>query len=202
MPINYTATASGIHVPTSANDGSNLCLGIKQMGDDIEQLLAPIGTIHEYAGSGDPSGGKWALTDGRALSRTTYAALFAAIGTTYGSGNGTTTFNIPNTAGRTVVSPEPGGSPVVLPNSNRALGQTGGEERHGLTADENGPHLHKILTLNGISGGPSNIGIQYNASGTGQAMQLLNNATSTEGGGTPHNNLQPYIVLNRIIRIA
>lgn len=55
------------------------------------------GTIHSFAGSAAPTG--WLLCDGSAVSRTTYATLFAAIGTSFGAGDGSTTFNLPNTAG-------------------------------------------------------------------------------------------------------
>jgi microcystin-dependent protein len=216
LPPIFTTTATGVHVPTSANDGINFVEGIKQMADEFDQLLAPIGAVHEYAGSGDPSGGKWALTDGRALSRTTYAALFSVIGTTYGSGNGTTTFNIPNTVGRTVVSPEPGGSPVVLPNSNRALGQTGGEERHNLTASESGvngngqtvAHAHGSASSTGfLSDSGTFTGYALATAGDRQVTQATTTASVQPGlvaraADTAHNNMQPYIVLNRIIRIA
>lgn len=62
--------------------------------------MVPVGMVLPYAGSGDPIG--YLCCDGRAVSRTTYAALFAVIGTTYGSGNGSTTFNIPNLVARFV----------------------------------------------------------------------------------------------------
>ncbi len=61
----------------------------------------PIGAIIAYGGSSDPSG--WLICDGRAISRTTYADLFAAISTAYGAGDGSTTFNIPDLRGRTAV---------------------------------------------------------------------------------------------------
>ena len=56
--------------------------------------IAPTGVVQAFAGSTTPQG--WLLCDGSAVSRTTYAALFAVIGTTYGAGNGSTTFNLPN----------------------------------------------------------------------------------------------------------
>ena len=56
--------------------------------------LIPVGGLMPYAGATSPEG--WLLCDGTAINRTTYANLFALIGTTYGSGNGTTTFNVPD----------------------------------------------------------------------------------------------------------
>ena len=61
-------------------------------------LPAVVGAVVAFAGSTSPAG--WLLCDGSAVSRTTYAALFAVIGTTYGSGNGSTTFNLPNLTDR------------------------------------------------------------------------------------------------------
>lgn len=74
------------------------------------------GEIRMYAGSEEPIG--WLLCDGRAISRTTYAELFAAIGTTYGAGDGNTTFNIPDFRGRFPLST----------GNNHALADTGGAE--------------------------------------------------------------------------
>ena len=67
-------------------------------GDDL--MLCPVdeaGVIQMYAGTTPPDG--WLLCDGSAVSRTTYAALFAVIGTTYGAGDGSTTFNLPDLRG-------------------------------------------------------------------------------------------------------
>lgn len=60
--------------------------------------IVPPGAVIPYAGSSAPDG--WLLCDGRTVSRTTYAALFAVIGTTYGAGDGNTTFALPNLQGR------------------------------------------------------------------------------------------------------
>ena len=71
--------------------------------DSFVSSATPIGSVIDFAGPNPPPG--WLVCDGRALSRTTYAALFAAIGTYWGAGDGSTTFNIPNTAGRSSVGP-------------------------------------------------------------------------------------------------
>lgn len=60
--------------------------------------ITPTGSVLAFAGSTSPAG--WLLCDGSAVSRETYAALYAVIGTTYGSGDGSTTFNLPNLADR------------------------------------------------------------------------------------------------------
>lgn len=90
------------------------------------------GIVIPFAGTTAPQG--WMLCDGSAVSRTTYAALFAVIGTTYGSGDGETTFNIPDLSGRVVI-----GS-----SQSHALGTTGGSETVTLTADQLPAHVHEV----------------------------------------------------------
>lgn len=64
----------------------------------------PVGAIIQYAGSSEPTSAGWSLCNGQALSRTTYSELFAVIGTAYGSGNGSTTFNVPDATGHIIKS--------------------------------------------------------------------------------------------------
>ena len=65
-----------------------------QVSENSISISSPIGTIQAYAGNSLPNG--WLLCDGSAISRTTYINLFTVIGTTYGTGNGSSTFNLPN----------------------------------------------------------------------------------------------------------
>jgi microcystin-dependent protein len=71
--------------------------------DQLLYMAMPIGCILDYAGSTPPSG--WLIADGRLISRTTYAALFAVLGTAFGAGDGSTTFALPNLVGRTGIGP-------------------------------------------------------------------------------------------------
>jgi microcystin-dependent protein len=84
------------------------------------------GTIMAYGGSGTPSG--YLLCDGSAVSRTTYSALYSAIGTTWGSGNGSTTFNVPNLSGYYLKGSTSSGSSLSagLPNITGHMGANGG----------------------------------------------------------------------------
>ena len=94
--------------------------------------MGPAGIIMPFAGTVAPQG--CLFCDGSAVSRTTYAALFAVIGTTYGEGDGDTTFNIPDLSGRVVIG---------VSNSH-ALGTTGGSENVTLTADQLPAHTHVV----------------------------------------------------------
>lgn len=90
------------------------------------------GIIMPFAGTVEPQG--CLFCDGAAVSRTTYATLFAVIGTTYGAGDGETTFNVPDLSGRVVIG---------VSNSH-ALGTTGGSETVTLTADQMPAHSHEV----------------------------------------------------------
>ena len=139
----------------------------------------PTGSIIMYGATTAPTG--WLLCDGSAVSRTTYADLFAIIGTTFGAGNGSTTFNLPDLRDRFVV-----GAGASYNNND-----TGGEATHVLTIDEMPAHSHSVATT-----GAGGSGWAYNAgSGT---VKYVN--TTSVGGGQPHNNLPPYIGLTFIIK--
>ena len=145
-----------------------------------------IGSIIQFAGATIPSG--WLLCDGSELSRTTYADLFNAIGTTYGVGDGSTTFNLPNLKGRVVVGQD------ISQTEFDTLGETGGEKAHTLTINEIPPHNHAIYVDETGTGGI------WGPMGTQQQSLQRNAITGNTGGGQPHNILQPYITLNYIIK--
>ena len=123
---------------------------------------AVIGAIQMYGGATAPTG--WLLCDGSAVSRTTYSKLFEVLGTAYGEGDGSTTFNVPNFSGRF-----PLGSAITTPQTNTAscgfnggnqpydyadtdglgwfdLGEYGGEAKHTLTTAEMPSHTHSAST--------------------------------------------------------
>lgn len=180
----------------------------------------PSGVISLFAGAVAPAG--YLLCNGQAVSRTTYATLFTAIGTQYGAGDGSTTFNIPNTTGRV-----PGGldaSATVTPGL-ATLGATTGAAAITLSGAQFPPHYHEVFLNdtghshvfgaagNAIQSGPSpnfqvtgsggsatqpavtGITIRDQAGGLGTA-----NRTAVTGGGTAHDNVQPTIAFNYIIK--
>ena len=231
---------------------------------DFELVSIPVGGVTQYAGNTSPSV-NYAICDGTAVNRTTYATLFARIGTTYGVGNGSTTFNLPNLKGKV---------PVGLDSTQTefdTLGETGGAKTHTLTIAQIPSHLHIVdppsanftsgnnsvdHTHTGNSGnvaggltlypsgslyeilmgtaaganrlfysrnGDANNGVQvmspginainadhtHNFTSNGQSVNHTHSTTvniaafnsATTGSGGAHNNLQPYIVMNYLIRI-
>jgi microcystin-dependent protein len=184
--------------------------------------IFPSGVILQFAGSSAPT--NWLICDGTAVSRTTFAALFAAIGTTYGAGNGSTTFNIPDMRGKMVVGKHSSGT-------FQTLGQTGGEENHTLLTAEmpahshggasgsaspgtsaDGSHAHNVAIISdGVAANAAHLwGSLVNATVQNQVTdtQGLHSHTvnphthsiSVEGSGSTHNNMPPYFVVNNIIK--
>jgi microcystin-dependent protein len=107
--------------------------------------LIPVGGLMPYAGATSPEG--WLLCDGSAINRTTYANLFALIGTTYGSGNGTTTFNVPDMRSRI-----PMGAGAGTGLTSRALAATGGAESVVIASGNLPTHVHSVDPPNTTSG--------------------------------------------------
>lgn len=153
--------------------------------DKIETLSgAPTGSLMQFAGSSAPTG--YLLCDGSAVSRSAYSALFALISTTYGAGDGSTTFNVPDLKGRVAVGYDSGQTEFDT------LGETGGANTHTLTTGEIPSHDHS--TGSGME--------VLNTPGTSTYATLTDGAgaSGTTGGGGAHNNLQPYITLNYIVK--
>lgn len=169
---------------------SNNAVQVYNLGNNGLNDNNPIGTIHIW--STDLAPFSYLLCDGTAISRTTYAALFGIISTVYGVGDGSTTFNVPDLRGRIPLGQDDmGGSSAnrVTAAAADSLAGSGGAETHTLITAEMPAHTH---TIN--QGGAGN-GISVSSANSGGA-----GATSSTGGDGAHNNLQPYITLNYIIK--
>ncbi len=148
-------------------------------------LAVPAGVMVPFAGSSAPSG--WLLCNGQAVSRTTYASLFAAIGTLYGPGDGIATFNLPTMNDRVPV-----GISDTIP-----IASTGGAKTHTLATTEIPGHTHQVTPQ---TGGVA-AGVDGTAHLVGTGSGSLGAATSgSTGGGQAHNNMQPYVGVYYIIK--
>jgi microcystin-dependent protein len=184
------------------NDG-NIYISLDG-GDSFVLIFQPtnedgtlVGEVRDYTGSSEPVG--WLFCDGRAISRDTFEDLFDVIGTSFGVGNGTTTFNIPDlrgqvTAGLDDMGTATGAADRVTDSEADSIGGSLGEEDHTLIADEIPEHTHVYQRRNS-TGGTDN---GFDSSGT--ISNLTNVNTSAVGSDDPHNNMQPTVFLNKIIR--
>jgi microcystin-dependent protein len=195
----------------------------------------------DYSGAGDADA-RWLLADGRALARAgQYAPLFAIQGTTYGAGDGSTTFNLPDCRGRVSVGPDhmgtAAGAAGRLPNSPNGRGNVGGEERHAISTAELPSHSHgvgslsigvagshqhagppshpwfatcdgAIITGSGLTGAGTNVPcgpgrlFTHNMTGfSGDHAHGISGSVAATGSGTPASVMQPYVVLNKLIRV-
>lgn len=193
---------------------------------DSSIYAIPIGASIDYWGSTTPNSA-FAAPTGQAISRTTYATLFGLIGTTYGSGDGSTTFNLPNAAGRVLAQRE--GSASLLTSSffggnSTVLGAIGGSQFHYLTTTEMPSHSHaNTLSDSGHAHNLSNsriygnfqtytsgtpvLGIQLNNGddnnvNTASAASGISISNASAGNDGAHNNVQPTMIVNRIMRIV
>lgn len=228
---NLAAKAAGVNgniktnSPDYALDGAG---GVNVTGgvfvNEVAVNATPAGVVMPYAGSNSPSG--YLLCDGAAVSRTTYAALFAVISTNYGAGDGTTTFNVPNLKGRVPAGLDSAQAEFAV------LAATGGEKTHVLTPEEMPAHTHAVdpapvntsedgnhrhsRTVDSGSGiGSSsssdyvwknpdaNSSTSYYTDPAGNHIHTVDIPATTSGstgGSGTHNNLAPYLVLNYIIK--
>jgi microcystin-dependent protein len=167
--------------------------------------LMPSGTVLDFAGPVAPVG--FLLCDGAAVSRSTYSDLFASIGTIWGVGDGSTTFNLPNLNGRTTIG---SGTYVDIVDSTitRSIAQTLGAASHILTTPQMPSHNHtqnphEHFVSQGVSnlnnGGPyDDAGFVFTGSEVATTSTTATNVAT--GGGLSHNNMQPSTVMLKMIK--
>lgn len=148
----------------------------------------PIGAILPFGGGEVPD--NYMLCDGSAVSRTTYSQLFSIIGTSFGVGDGSTTFNLPDLRGK-----HPMGYDSTQTEFN-ALGKTGGEKKHTQTIEEMPSHNHEL----GINGGSTTSTRFTYTNANDKRYYSGTDLISNTGGGQPFNVLDPYATTNYIIK--
>jgi microcystin-dependent protein len=187
---------------------------------NIFEDVTPTGGMIAFAGAISPSG--WLLCDGSAVSRATYADLFSLIGVTYGIGDGSTTFNLPNMSGNVPVGRDLGDTDFD------AVGKTGGSKENTLTLEQMPPHRHAIAkdaaentgnvitTTSNIlrqksggadsaylllrSSGGSDVASDEPTVGLSSKPKDATNPYAAQGAQTSLDNVQPFLTLNWIIK--
>lgn len=210
-------TNSGKYLTTNGTDtswgtvssGSTLPAGSMQMFAGAITQSASAGVVTTTA----PSGG-WLLCNGDIVSRSTYSALFSAIGTTFGAGNGSTTFALPDMRGRV---PSAVGTGTYAGATARTLGGTLGTESHTVSSSNisqfstgnAGSHTHtlskEVLTYLGSGGDrydPYPGSVWKGSAGAGLTLSTQADHSHTVGTASPTaiSNFQPSIGLNFIIK--
>ena len=227
--LTHCDTLSGDeYIPLTQMDNADATLRTKygtpdDIGAYVMNFVFPAGVVVPYGGSEAPTG--WLLCDGNPVSKTTYARLYAAIGNKFGETS--TTFNTPNLGGRiplgvcnvanlsSVVGEEGPG-----PAKSLYVGASGGEFRHTLSASSLPSHAHGVVTyLNAVNSGNSGAGTGFPIVNSGnitgnvsykytdnRIWEGTTGSTSYNRSGDQiaangaHNNIQPYIAMNYIIK--
>ena len=158
----------------------------------------------------------WLICYGQAVSRTTYAALFAAIGVSFGNGDGSTTFNVPDYRGNAIVGADNMGGTAAGRLTGYTIGVMGGEQNHTLSIGEmpshnhgdyghnhgasDSGHQHTVYAISGNSGtgAPGNFGYALQSISTSVGYANISIATgyaniAPNGGSGAHNNVQPSL---------
>ena len=155
----------------------------------------------------------------QAVSRSTYSDLFAIVGTIYGAGDGSTTFNVPDLQGRVIMG-EGGNTAGRTPADLESIGDTGGSQTANLVLDNLPSHSHQTFAPGStvVGFGPlyspcENQGgrrIMFDSGGRGGrgckggkgwlGVNTTTNNTGTTGAGTGHNNIQPSTVVMYLIK--
>lgn len=204
------SAAATAAIVTVGADGKVLTADSSQAAGVKWDLAVPAGAMLDYAGTSAPTG--WLLCDGSAVSRSTYSALFSAIGTTWGAGDGSTTFNVPDFRRRVAVGSGGSGSATL----GNAVGNTGGAETHTLTTAQipshthtgttssDGAHTHTISGAENVAAGthsaqtPNSGANQITTSSSGAHTHTF--TSDATGGGGSHNIMQPSAVVLKIVK--
>jgi len=183
VTINSTAVTSVVPVVLPGSPTTNLQAATKAYVDTAQTTAAPAGIIAPFAGTSAPTG--WLACEGQTVSRTTYATLFAAIGTAWGAGDGSTTFRLPDLRGMFLR----GTGTNATGSSSGAVGPAVGVYaadtylNHNHTATDSG-HTHSTIgfATPGLDPGGTTYGTVSGSATSGFGYASITVATSTTGG--------------------
>jgi microcystin-dependent protein len=216
-----TASAGNFNVNGNETVSGNLSVAGTLTVAGLPAGFSPTGSVTMYAANSAPTG--WLLCNGVAVSRTTYAALFAVVGTTFGAGDGSTTFNLPNYADR---------MPIGVGSIAASIGATGGSasttlsvanlpsHSHSASSTSSSSssvsdpgHSHVLVTHDGSGTNTSNVSASYSngnpySTNTNSAYTNISVSTTTTtnttigntGSGTAATTISPYLGINFIIK--
>ena len=208
--LNSTTYGQGTSFPSTYNvtrlfwrsDFGRMYYNAGTLGSPVwEGADVPVGTINMYAGGvGDVPNG-WLLCNGDAVSRTTYAQLFAVLDTEYGVGDGSTTFNVPDFVTTNKF-------PRAATN-DAGRGSTGGESTHTLSTSEMPSHTHGVNDSGHTHGGGASAVTASAYFGVNNDVRSQANTSSATtgisnqntGGGGAHENKPPYLDVHFIIAV-
>ena len=200
--LNLTSIAQSVaNTGTFTNTGNVTITGTLTVSstlsvNGVENAHVPSGVIMAWTTDTAPTG--WLLCDGSAVSRTTYADLFAVISTTYGAGDASTTFNVPDLRGRFILGQDDmGGSSAnrVTDTDADTLGNADGTETKTLTTTELPAHTHTINLSTNSSGGTTDYAVNSVA-----IAGATTPVTSSTGSGAAYSQMTPYMTLNFVIK--
>jgi microcystin-dependent protein len=185
-------------------------------GGFLNPYAIPLAGGMDYWATSAPNS-SFAFPIGQAISRTTYATLFTLVGTSFGSGDGTTTFNLPNKTERVSVMKASSSAlltPTYFGGNSTVIGATGGLESHVLTTSEMPQHSHGYsdpghshtqvyqgTASPGIQGGGGGYTIVGSLLSTSTGSSGVNITINNTGGGNAHSIVPPMIVCNYIMRV-
>jgi len=166
---------------------------LKDSGGSIVSVAPPVGSITMYGGSSAPTG--WLYCNGQNVSRATFANLFSAIGETFGAGDGSSTFSLPDLRDRFPLGDNSNGGADAsrVDNFNTNVGDSGGEDEHQLTEAEMPSHNHSFSYSDSSSSSGSFMGGDDNSTNRTQT-------TNTKGSDAAHNNMPPFLAVSFIIK--
>ena len=195
--IGGTVTISGANL---AAPNAKVCASA-YYGDGSNLTGAmPTGAILPYGSSVAPSG--YVLCNGTAYNRTTYADLFGVIGVKYGVGNGSTTFNVPDTRGRFLAGWDAGTSVLtsvtVSMITGASIGNTGGTQAVALAVAQIPSHQHHMWVSGSGEEGNTHAVAGFNVQTEYESGSSV--STGSTGGSGSHSNIPPSLIINYIIK--